>query len=57
MKVARLDCTYKEKNGKITVLFNGSTKDNIFEYNLSKKNAITKIEKMNLKPINKFIER
>ena len=43
MKVARLDCTYEEKNeNQIIISYDGSTKDNTFEYKFEKNTLIIK---------------
>ena len=42
MKVARLDCTYEDDGKKITIIYDGSTKNNIFEYEFKNSTLIIK---------------
>ena len=53
MTVARLDCTYEENDGELKILFNGSDKQNTYEYRFDKDYLIIKD---NTGKDNKFIK-
>ena len=42
MLAARLDCTYEEDDGKLTILFKGNEKPNKYEYRFEKDSLIIK---------------
>jgi hypothetical protein len=54
MKVARLDCTYKIDENKISILYKGNKKTNTFEYQFDKEYLIIEDENHNKK---KFIKQ
>lgn len=53
MKVARLDCTYELNDDKLTILYNGNTKANTYEYHFE---GSTLIIKNDIGKDNKFIK-
>ena len=40
MTMARLDCTFEEDSGKLTILYNGNDNPTIYEYHFEKNNLI-----------------